>query len=405
MKKNQRNKVAQTIIAYVIFLVVLIAAFSAIAAKLRQKTQQTYKESADAFGEGRQFGAFSTSGGVAEKFKFPILPLNPADVIGPPGPINPDCDAATLAGLQADALAKQQNASSLSQQAADAAVAAAQAHLAAEQAREAARIARDEANQARQDATDARSAADDARRQCSECKTDCQSICDQADQLEQAATEKEEIATQKETIATEKEADFQTKQNEAVRLDGVASGIQAQADAASQDAQEAAQRLQDANEACYGGGTGGTGGSGCFLKGTRIALADGTNKPIEEIKIGDMVLGYDGKEVKASKVIKTFLHPKTKGYRIISTEEGQKINVTDVHPLFNGKNYIVASKFKVGYTLFVLKDNKLKAVKIKSIEIKDNINDVYNLKVDKLHNYFAEGVLCHNKPPSNSPEL
>jgi intein/homing endonuclease len=57
----------------------------------------------------------------------------------------------------------------------------------------------------------------------------------------------------------------------------------------------------------------------------------------------------------------------------------------------------------VGYTLFVLKNNKLEAVKIKSIEIKDDINDVYNLKVDKLHNYFAEGVLCHNKPPSNPP--
>ena len=143
---------------------------------------------------------------------------------------------------------------------------------------------------------------------------------------------------------------------------------------------------------------GGGGGGGCFLKGTKIALADGTSKPIEEIKKGDLVFGYDGKQVKAGKVVKTFFHPKTKGYRVISTEEGQQINVTDIHLLFNGKTYLAARRFKVGDNLFVLKENKLQAVKIKSIkELKNSINDVYNLHIDKLHNYFVEGILCHNR--------
>jgi hypothetical protein len=150
--------------------------------------------------------------------------------------------------------------------------------------------------------------------------------------------------------------------------------------------------------------TGGGSGGGCFLKGTKVTLADGTSKPIEEIKKGDTVLGYDGKQVKAGKVAKTFFHPKTRGYRVISTEEGQAINVTDIHPLFNGKNYVAASRFKVGDDLFLLKDNKLQAVKIQSITVKkDSVNDVYNLHVEKLHNYFAEGILCHNDKQETLP--
>jgi ribosomal 50S subunit-recycling heat shock protein len=142
---------------------------------------------------------------------------------------------------------------------------------------------------------------------------------------------------------------------------------------------------------------GGGGGGGCFLGGTKVLLSDGTSKPIEEIKKGDEVLGYDGKQVKAGKVAKVFFHPKEKGYRVISTEDGQTINVTDIHRLFNGKTYVAASRFKAGDNLFLLKDNKLQAVKIKSItEKKDSVNDVYNLNVKKWHNYFAEGILCHN---------
>jgi hypothetical protein len=151
------------------------------------------------------------------------------------------------------------------------------------------------------------------------------------------------------------------------------------------------------------GGGGGGGGGTCFVAGTKVSLADGSTKPIEQIKKGEMVLGYDGKEIKPAKVIQTFAHPKRQGYRIITTEEGQRVKVTGNHPLFNGKVYRVARRFKVGDSLFMLKDNKLQPVKIKAIEIKNEIVDVYNLHIDKLRNYFAEGILCHNsKPPEDS---
>jgi len=42
-----------------------------------------------------------------------------------------------------------------------------------------------------------------------------------------------------------------------------------------------------------GGSSGGTGGGSCFLAGTPIQLPDGTNKAIEEIQAGDLVLAYD----------------------------------------------------------------------------------------------------------------
>jgi len=145
-----------------------------------------------------------------------------------------------------------------------------------------------------------------------------------------------------------------------------------------------------------GGGGGGGGGGNCLVKGTKISLADGSSRPIEEIKKGDMVLGYDGKSVQTGKVIKTFFHPNKRGYRIITTEDGQQIKITGNHRVFQGKIYQAARRFKVGDALFLLRDNKLQAVKIKTVEVRKERVDLYNLAVARLHNFFAEGVLCHN---------
>ena len=410
-RKYRNNKLAQTVIGYIVLIAVLVAAFSALAGKIRQRTQASYKESADVFGEGRQLndGAELPTPPALPKFIFPILPGGGGTGGVDPNPIDPDCDLAALESLRNDSIAKQQRAAALATEAGDARILAANAEAAAATAMQVAYYARQAANRARQDANNARQAADHKQAECNNCNAgnqgcttaciNCTPICAAVAGLKQIATNAENLAAEMERIADEKEAIYRQKRAEADALNAAADAKDQAAAQAAAEAETASNALLKANEACYSGGGGGGGGGGCFLKGTKVALADGTNKPIEEIKIGDMVLGYDGKQVKAGKVTKTFFHPKTKGYRVISTEEGQQINVTDIHPLFNGKTYVVASRFKVGDNLFLLKDNKLQAVKIKSIEVKDSINDVYNLHIEKLNTYFAEGILCHNKPP------
>ena len=412
IKRRNKNKAAQTTLAYIIFIIVLIGAFTALMPKLRQRTQASYKDSADVFGEGRLAGSPNTSGGVAP-FEFPELPGGQTVNVEDPNPDDIKCDLSKLNSLMTTSLQKQQEATKLSEEAGVARQETANAQQIAEEAREVARIAREEATQARQAATRARQAANNKKANCDSCNagnqgctsncTNCTSICAEAANLIALASTMEGIAAEKEITANNKEAIYQEKQATADELNRIATGKEQAAAAAAAEAEAAAEALRKMSEACAGGGGGGGGeGGGCFLKGTRVVLVDGTNKPIEEIKIGDMIFGYDGKEIKSAKVVKTFLHPKTKGYRVISTEKGQQIKVTDIHPLFNGKTYVASSKFKVGDSLFLLKDNKLQAVKIKSIEIKDSLNDVYDLKVDKLHSYFAEGILCHNKPPNQN---
>jgi len=137
--------------------------------------------------------------------------------------------------------------------------------------------------------------------------------------------------------------------------------------------------------------------SSCFLEGTKITLADGSGRNIEEIKIGDPVLGYKDHKFPPVKVRKIFRHRQVKGYFVITTSDNQTIRVTGEHPVFVGKDYKKVRQLKLTDMLFFVKDNRLQPVKIKSIEFKRELADVYNLKVGKTHNFFAEGILFHNK--------
>jgi len=258
--KHQNNKLSQSTIAYIIFIIVLIGAFSAMMPKIRQRSQASYKESADVFGEGR-LGSPSTSGGVAP-FVFPVLPGSGTVEVPTPPPIdNPECDPDYLNSLLQDALSKQQNFSALSQEASEANSAAIKAEEEEEAAKEAARVAKEEAVQARQEATDARQAADAKQGECNSCNNgewfywgwgNCEAICDEAESLAEEATRKESIATDKERIAVENEAVSQQKQAKARELEGVAVGKTQAAAQAGEVATAAAEALQKANADCLG---------------------------------------------------------------------------------------------------------------------------------------------------------
>lgn len=70
---------------------------------------------------------------------------------------------------------------------------------------------------------------------------------------------------------------------------------------------------------------------GCFPAGTPIAMADGTSKPIEEVKIGDLVLTHTG----AVKRV-TELHPRPYEGLLLDfeVEGGNDLSVTGNHPFW-----------------------------------------------------------------------
>jgi hypothetical protein len=130
---------------------------------------------------------------------------------------------------------------------------------------------------------------------------------------------------------------------------------------------------------------------GCFLAGTDILLADGTSKNIENIRIGDRVLTLADprkNEKTVGTVTQIYQHTVNK-YLVINN----KLKITPEHLVYTNFSFRAASSLKIGDWLLT-SENKL--VFIQSIEVKDEVVEVYNFTVDPQHTYFADGIFVHN---------
>ncbi len=130
---------------------------------------------------------------------------------------------------------------------------------------------------------------------------------------------------------------------------------------------------------------------GCFLAGTPIRMADGSEKPIESVVVGDSVSSRAGESdptIRSGAVTQTFEHI-VDGYLIIDGF----LRVTPEHDVFANGQWMTAGELRVGDSLLGI-DNGWK--RISSIERRGERVAVYNLSVDTYHTYFAGGVYVHN---------
>ncbi|MBU0757110.1 MAG: hypothetical protein KKF44_03515 [Nanoarchaeota archaeon] len=152
---------------------------------------------------------------------------------------------------------------------------------------------------------------------------------------------------------------------------------------------------------------------GCFLPGTLVEMADGTTKPIENIEIGEMVVGYNTErnEYVVNEVLEVSETPRTY-YFIVKFEDGTEVDVTDNHPMYVVRDGyegwaslnpqatyeetgILAEHYYVGDLMFN-KDGKFVRI-VDIIRVDENVQ-TFNLKrVSKTNTFFAGGVLVHNK--------
>lgn len=128
----------------------------------------------------------------------------------------------------------------------------------------------------------------------------------------------------------------------------------------------------------------------CFLAGTKVLLASGLPKSIEDIQVGDLLCSYDEtkEELTASKVTEVFTHEETEYLTI------NNLRLTANHPLYSNNEWKEAGKIRPGD---VLLDKDLNQFPVTAIESIHKRVTVYNLEVDLHHNYFADNVLVHNK--------
>jgi hypothetical protein len=133
----------------------------------------------------------------------------------------------------------------------------------------------------------------------------------------------------------------------------------------------------------------------CFAADTLILMADGTSKPIQDVQVMEWVTSYDiakGDNIRAQ-VVDVYHHPvETMGdyYLLVNNH----IQVTPNHPLFINGTWQEAGLLKVGDTLRSV-DGNIATTSV--IRVYSQIA-TYNLHIDdENHNYYADGILAHNK--------
>ena len=73
-----------------------------------------------------------------------------------------------------------------------------------------------------------------------------------------------------------------------------------------------------------------------------------------------------------------------------------RLRVTEKHPFYVGGDWIEAGELKVGDVLMT-SDGSIE--KVRSVEVVDHEEPVYNFEVETTHTYCAGGLVVHNKPP------
>jgi hypothetical protein len=154
----------------------------------------------------------------------------------------------------------------------------------------------------------------------------------------------------------------------------------------------------------------------CFGPGTLVAAPDG-DRPIERVAAGDVVWSWNERETiaVARRVVAVHkAHARTSC--ALRTESGKLASVTPTHPLYlpDEQRYAPVREIRQGLRLLVIARSKQELpgppqcrqealLDVEVTEKPEPIFEVYHLSVEgPEHNFFADGVLAHNKHPDPS---
>ncbi|MFF8575477.1 DddA-like double-stranded DNA deaminase toxin [Streptomyces sp. NPDC015408] len=144
-----------------------------------------------------------------------------------------------------------------------------------------------------------------------------------------------------------------------------------------------------------------TGTAHSFLAGTRVLMADGTSRPIEQIKIGDLVTSTDPVtgETGPRTVTRTIHTPDDRNFTDVTLTDGSTLTSTSHHPYWaqSDRTWKDAGDLEVGDTLTTPQNA---AAVIAARRDWRGLQDAYDLTVDDLHTYYVStgttDVLVHN---------
>ena len=152
----------------------------------------------------------------------------------------------------------------------------------------------------------------------------------------------------------------------------------------------------------------------CFVAGTKISMANGSTKNIEDVLVGDKVKSINPETMQAvdKTVTRTLVNPPSDQLLSITFSNGTVNTNTKIHPYyvkgkgwssvdpapFKGKEGFSSVPLAVGDQCQVLENGKLIPLAITKIELLPNLAvPTYNFSVEETNCYFANGILVHNK--------
>jgi superfamily I DNA/RNA helicase len=146
----------------------------------------------------------------------------------------------------------------------------------------------------------------------------------------------------------------------------------------------------------------------CLVEGTLIRMADGTEQPIEDVREGDLVLSYQGDGVFGpSRVTRTHSSQRRHGIAV-ETAAGRRLESTGEHvhfAVFEARNGGVATLVKPKLRELradqvrpgtIMLDERGEPDVVERVERVILDRPVYDLDVERSHNFVANGIVTHN---------
>jgi intein/homing endonuclease len=150
----------------------------------------------------------------------------------------------------------------------------------------------------------------------------------------------------------------------------------------------------------------------CFIAGTKVLTANGVEKNIEDLQVGEEVLSYNeySNIIESKKIVKmdSPIHDDlveytlSNGVQIISTFDHpyyvDGLKLASYKPDWTNERYDLPSeviRIDVGDKLFSPNRDTVEILSIKELENKET--QTYIISVEDNRNFYANGVLVHNK--------
>lgn len=151
----------------------------------------------------------------------------------------------------------------------------------------------------------------------------------------------------------------------------------------------------------------------CVAGDSLISMADGTQKQIKDINVGDKVWSYNATTQKLEETtVEGLFKVDRKEIVQITFADGTSLKITPDHPIFSERGWVAYSteSGRIAYPDVELQDqgtqigdlimslSLLFDKEIISMQYIEGEFETYTLKVQNNSNFFAQSILVHNKP-------